>query len=122
MAEFKLMLAVSHSCTPLPEAVLLLICICRIRLSSHGSLPVPKGSLQTREDFNSSQLLQLFTRVDNDRRRGNGFKLKEGRLQLDIRGKFFTMRVVRCWNMEVEDILSLEVSKVRLDGALGSLV
>ena len=25
-------------------------------------------------------------------------KLKEGRFRLDVRGKFFTMRVVRCWN------------------------
>ena len=68
---------------------------------------------------------KLFERVDNSRTRGNGFKSKEGRFRLDVRGKFFTMRVVRCWNRlprEIVDAPSLEVFKARLDGALGSLV
>jgi len=68
---------------------------------------------------------QLFEKVTNSRTRGNGFKLKGGRIRLDAREKFFTMRVVRCWNRlprEVVDAPSLEVFKARLDGALGSLV
>ena len=68
---------------------------------------------------------QLFERADNSRARGNGFKLKEGRFRLDVREKFFTMRVVRCWNICPERLWmprpSLEVFKARLDGALGSL-
>ncbi|KFW09546.1 hypothetical protein N327_06534, partial [Fulmarus glacialis] len=55
----------------------------------------------------------------------NGFKLKEGRFRLDIRKKFFTMRVVRHWNRlpkELVDAPFLEVFKARLDGALSNLV
>ena len=52
-------------------------------------------------------------------------KLKEGRCRLGVRGKFFTLRAVRCWNSCPERLWmprpSLEVFKARLDGALGSL-
>ena len=67
----------------------------------------------------------LFMRVDSDRTRGNGFKLRQGRLRLDIRRKFFTQRVVTHWNRltkEVVDVPSLEAFKARLEVALGSLL
>ena len=68
---------------------------------------------------------QLFERVDNSRTRGNGFKLEEGRFRLDIRKKFFTVKVVRHWNglpSEAVDASSLEAFKAMLDGALSNLI
>ena len=67
----------------------------------------------------------LFMRMDSDRTRGNGLKLRQGRFRLDIRKKFFTWRIVTHWNRlpkEVVDAPSLEALKARLDVALGSLV
>ena len=55
-----------------------------------------------------------FRRACSNKSRGNGFKLEEGRFRLDIRNKFFTVRVVNA--------PSLEAFKARLDGALSNLV
>ncbi|KFP33332.1 hypothetical protein N325_07713, partial [Colius striatus] len=52
-------------------------------------------------------------------------KLKRGRFRLDIRRKFFTVRVERPWQRlptEAVDAPSLEVFKARLDRALSNLV
>ena len=67
----------------------------------------------------------MLTRVDSDRTKGNGLKLRQGRFRLDMRRKLLTQRVVMQWNRlpkEVVDASSLEAFKARLDVALGSLV
>ncbi|PKU41095.1 hypothetical protein llap_8606 [Limosa lapponica baueri] len=67
----------------------------------------------------------VFIREWSDGTRGNSFKLKRGRFRLDIRKKFFTVRVVRHRNRlprEPVDAPSLEVFKARLHGALSNLV
>jgi len=83
-----------------------------------GGLSVPEGAYKKAGEG-------LFTRTCSDRTWGNGFKLKESRFRLDIKKKFFTLRMVRHWHRlprEVADAASLAVFKARLDGALSNLV
>jgi len=77
-----------------------------------------KGAYKTDGD-------RLFSRICCDRARGNDFKLKEGRFKLEVRKKFFTMRVMKHGNRlpgEVVDAPSLDTFKARLHGAPSNLV
>ena len=65
-----------------------------------------------------------MTRISNDGPRGDGFKLKEGRFRLDIRRKFFPLRVERPWPRLPRGAVaapSLAGLKARFDGAGSTL-
>ncbi|KFQ69930.1 hypothetical protein N335_12235, partial [Phaethon lepturus] len=77
-----------------------------------------KGAYEKDED-------KCFSSSGCNRTRCNGFKLKEGRFRLNIRKKFFTMRVVKPWHRlprEVVDAPSLETFQAKLDGSLSHLL
>jgi len=67
----------------------------------------------------------IFSRVFCDRTSSNGFKLREAICRLDIWKTFFIMCAVKHWHRlprVVVEAPSLEMSMIRLDGALSSLV
>ena len=67
---------------------------------------------------------KLFIRAGSSRTRGNGFKMEEGRFRVDIRKKFFTLRMMRHLNILPREVVyspTLETFKARLDGALSNL-
>jgi len=77
-----------------------------------------KGSYRKKGD-------RLFSSVSCDRRERSDFKLKDGRLRLDVRKKSFTLRLVKHWKrlpIDAVDAPTLETFNVRLCQALGSLI
>lgn len=89
----------------------------KVAWRTHSNLPVSEERLQGSG--------RDSVRNCSDRTRGNGHKLKEREFNLDIRNKFFTVRMIRQRNRlprHIVNTLTLAVSKARLDRALSSLV
>jgi len=68
---------------------------------------------------------RLFPVVPSDRTRGNGHKLKQRKLQLNMGKNFFTLKVTDTWTRlprEAVESPSLEIFKPHLDAVLCSLL
>ena len=63
--------------------------------------------------------LKLFPRVKESITRGHKFKVRGARFKGDVRGKFFTRRVVGAWNLLPGEVVEVDAI-VTFKGCLGN--
>lgn len=79
---------------------------------------MPDGLTKVDEDH-------IFSVVPSDRKRGNGHKLKYGKLHLSITKNFFIVRFVKHWNRFPREAVQspvLNISQTHLDPVLCNLL
>lgn len=62
---------------------------------------------------------ELYIGAGSNRARVNGFKLEKGRSRLDIRKKFFTVRIVRQWKRLPREVVDAAPWKHSRPGCMG---
>ena len=91
------------------------------RDTTHPGWEGVAGTLQLPHKGRGGAGADLFSLATQDRARGKGRKICQGRLRLDRRKRFFSQRVVEHWNKlprEGVTAPSLTILKKHLDNAL----
>ena len=93
--------------------------------SGEAAGPIPQGARLYAVSYQGWKTTAAVDEVPSDRTRGNGHKLQQRKLQLNMRKNFFPLRVTEPWNRLPREVVvspSLEIFQPRLDKVLCSLL